>query len=90
MGTSRVFHNISPSTWLRIKASSEQERGTNYSGDHVGTAVTATPVGAIRIAYEYNATRETVEYTIIEKPRLVGEFLIWGRIEQTIFLCRAG
>jgi hypothetical protein len=88
MAASRVFHDISPPTWLRIKSMSEQGHGTSYSGSCAGTAVTATPVGAIRIAYSYDASRETVEYTIIERPRLVAEFLIWSRIEQTLAECR--
>jgi hypothetical protein len=84
MASSRTFRGIAPAAWLRVRESSASEYGTVYSDEHRGTATTVTPVGRIRVDYTYDAQQGVAEYTLIEKPLVLSETLIWDRIAATI------
>jgi len=89
MPASRSFQGITPESWLRIKASSKKQHGTVYADDDSGTAVTTTPVGPIVIQYRYDLAQQRIDYTIVNKPFLIGEAMIWNGIEETIAGCRS-
>jgi hypothetical protein len=90
MSSSRTFSGIAPAAWLRVRESSANEYGTVYSDVMQGTAITVTPVGRIRLNYTYDAHQGVAEYTLIEKPLILGETLIWDRIAATVARCING
>jgi|EP01037_Dinobryon_pediforme_P009390 hypothetical protein len=89
MSKTNSFHGITPSIWECVKTTSFEQHGTVYAppGAASGTATTDTIVGQVALTYAYDAASNTVNYTIIKKPFIVGESTIWEGIQDTVDGC---
>jgi hypothetical protein len=76
---------VSPNDWAALKAISNAQHGTVYSGDTKGTATTDTPgLGKTVVSYDYNPATETAVFKIVEKPASVPPEVIWFALGGTI------
>jgi hypothetical protein len=82
MAATRRFYSITESMWDCIKAASAREHGTVHTTGVRGSATTDTPAGQIIVAFDFDVSAQTIEYTIVKKPMFVGEKLIWDSIEK--------
>jgi hypothetical protein len=90
MSDPRVFNNVTPEAFGRIKNKSQQEHGTIYDpadGDR-GTATTKTWVGTVALGFAFDRAAKTLTYTLVSKPTLAPESKIWSGIESTVSSCR--
>jgi len=87
--TCKLFAGVTPATWECVKATSLKDHGTVYApaGAAKGTATTSTVVGTVELSFDYDATKDTVNYCIIKKPFLVSADQIWNGIQDTIHGC---
>lgn len=77
--------DISTKEWAALKASSQKQHGTVYSGDNSGTATTDTPgVGKTVVAYEYDPSAQSAKFTIKEKPSAVPAEVVWFALGASI------
>jgi hypothetical protein len=53
-----------------------------------GTATGKTPLGECVIEFVHDGTREELTLTLISKPWLLPESLLWSGFEQTLERCR--
>jgi hypothetical protein len=89
MAKTRSFGGVTPAIWECVKTTSFNEHGTVYAppGAAKGTATTSTPVGDVVLSFDYDASKDTVNYTITKKPFIVSDNTIWDGIQETIDGC---
>jgi hypothetical protein len=90
MATTNIYSGVSTAIWDCVKTTSFNDHGTVYApaGANKGTATTDVPlVGTIVLDFDYNASNDTVTYTIVKKPFLVSASQIWHGIQDTIDGC---
>ena len=70
MAKTRSFGGRNESTWECIKSTSQSQHGTSYepAGATEGKSVTSTAIGAVVLSFNFDQAKETVTYTIQEKP----------------------
>jgi hypothetical protein len=85
----KSFGGVTPAIWECVKATSLKDHGTVYAppGAAKGTATTKTLVGVVELSFDYDATKDTVNYCILKKPFLVSASQIWDGIQDTINGC---
>jgi hypothetical protein len=90
MSDPRVFNNVTPEAFGRIKNKSRQEHGTVYdpADGERGTATTKTWVGAVVVGFAFDRAAKTLTYTLVSKPMVAPESKIWSGIESTVSSCR--
>jgi len=77
--------DISSNDWAALKAMSQTQHGTVYSGDTSGTATTITPgLGKTAVSYDYNPSTQTAVFKIVEKPDAVPAEVIWFALGATV------
>ncbi len=89
MASSRTFHGVTATVFDCVKKASAKEHGTVYepSGAPKGTATTNTVVGTVKLGYDFDAEKEQITYTLLEKPFLAPESSIWSGISNSIGGC---
>lgn len=82
----RCFEGVSAAVWQQMQAWGEREHGTafEHADDTRGTATTPTPAGPVVLGFEFDADSERITYTILQKPLLAPNSLIWGGIAAAI------
>jgi hypothetical protein len=89
MTEQRTFERVTPEVWARIRKLGTDRYGTVYEppeGDQ-GRATTRTPIGDVVLAYDVDAARGTVTYTLERKPFLISASQIWSGLEAAIDRC---
>ena len=91
MAKQRVFGGVTESVWTCLKTSSEKEHGTIYAppGANQGTSTTKTVVGTVVLGFDFMPEKESIRYTIKQKPLLVPTGQIWSGIQEAIDDCQA-
>jgi hypothetical protein len=89
MAKTRSFGSVTAAVWSCVKSTSLSEHGTVYApeGSNVGTATTSTVVGQVVLGFNYDPVKDTVTYTIQQKPFIVSDDQIWNGIQDTIDHC---
>lgn len=90
--TRRSFEGVSAAVWERVKVTGRDEYGTIFeeTSPCSGKATTRTPVGMVVLEFEFDALAERITYTIVKRPTLALNSMIWSGIESTIDRCRRG
>jgi hypothetical protein len=91
--SSQTYPNVSQACWNCVQQSSMTQHGTVYDPPPPATqgiSTTVTPVGDVKLSFDYQAAAQTVVYTIISKPWIVTESEIWNGIIKSIHVCVGG
>ena len=94
MPKERSFAGVDEEIWDCLRETTTQEHGTVYSFDTAGdpTAGTATTkvavIGDIVLRFQLDTVKDTLNYTIQQKPLIVRDDQIWGGIQESIDHCR--
>ncbi len=89
MAKSRTFGGVTTAVWQCLKTTSEKEHGTVYApaGADQGTATTDSKIGTFVFSFDYNAQKDSVTYTVKQKPFFVTDGEIWNGIQEAIDHC---
>jgi hypothetical protein len=52
-----------------------------------GTSVSSTPVGELRMDYDYDESAQSVTYTLTHKPFVIPEGALWDGIAKSVKEC---
>lgn len=88
-----TYHGITPQVFQCVQTTSHQQHGTVYSppGANTGTATTKVSlIGTVVLSYTFDPTQQTLDYAIVDTPRVVPEGSIWSGIQSTITGCQKG
>jgi hypothetical protein len=91
MAKTRSFGGVTESVWACVKSTSEKAHGTKYDPPNAnrGTATTSTIVGDVVLGFDFDPAKETITYTIKQKPFLASDDQIWNGIQETIDECQS-
>ena len=91
MSNSRTFPGVTMETLSRIKGLGLTEYGVVYDPPDGprSTASSQTPFGECVVEFVHDGARAELTLTIIKKPSLVPEGMLWGGFMATIERCRS-
>jgi hypothetical protein len=87
---SRIFSGVTVEALSRIKELGRTEYSVIFDPPKGSrsTATSQTPFGECVVEFEYDITRAELTLTIVKKPWLVPESLLWSRFRETLERCR--
>jgi hypothetical protein len=94
MPKERSFAGVDQEAWDCLRTSTAREHGTVYTFDaadpSAGTATTKVAViGDIVLRFKFDDVKDTITYTIQQKPLIVGDDQIWNGIQESIDHCNS-
>ena len=92
MSDSRSFSDVTPEILSRMKELGRAEHGIVYDPPDgpVGTATSQTPLGECVIEFAHDAATAELTLTLVKKPWLLPEGMLWSGFIATLDRCRAG
>ena len=90
MSNSRIFSGVTEETLTRLKTLGR----TQYSvvvdppDGPRSSATSQTPFGECVVDFEHDTTRSELTLTLVKKPWLIPESLLWGSFLATLQRCR--
>ena len=92
MPDSRSFSDVTPEILSRMKELGRAEHGIVYDPPDgpVGTATSQTPLGECVIEFAHDAATDELTLTLVKKPWLLPEGVLWSGFIATLDRCRAG
>jgi hypothetical protein len=90
MSSSRTFSGISTEIVTRMKAFGRSQYGIVFDPPEGpnSTATGQTPLGECVIAFAHDSTRAELTLTLVKKPWLLPETLLWNGFQSTLERCR--
>ena len=90
MSTSRTFPNVSLETLSRIREVGRTEHGVIYDPPDGprSTASSRTPFGECVIQFDHDSARAELTVTIVKRPWLVPERMLWDGFARVLERCR--
>jgi hypothetical protein len=90
MPTSRTFSGISVQIVDRMKAYSRSQYGVVFDPPEGpnSTATSQTPLGECVIEFAHDVERAELTLTLVKKPWLLPEGLLWNGFLETLERCR--
>jgi hypothetical protein len=90
MASSRTFSNVSLETLSRIKEVGRTEHGVVYDPPDGprSTASSQTPFGECVTEFVHDGTRAELTVTIVKKPWLLPEGMLWDGFMRVLERCR--
>ena len=91
MPDSRSFSDVTPEILSRMKELGRAEHGIVYDPPDgpVGTATSQTPLGECVIEFAHDAATAELTLTLVKKPWLLPEGMLWSGFIATLDRCRA-
>ena len=90
MPDSRSFSDVTPEILSRMKELGRAEHGIVYDPPDgpVGTATSQTPLGECVIEFAHDAATAELTLTLVKKPWLLPEGMLWSGFIATLDRCR--
>jgi len=90
MSDSRAFPGVTPAILGRMKELGRAEYGIVYDPPDgpVGTATSQTPLGECVIEFAHDAAKSELTLTLVKKPWLLPEDVLWSGFIATLDHCR--
>jgi hypothetical protein len=90
MSNSRTFSDVTVNVLSRIKELGRAEYGVVYDPPDGprSNATSQTPLGECVVAFVHDSVRAEVTLTIVKKPWLIPESLLWNGFLETLERCR--
>lgn len=90
MADKKIFDDVSPEVWEKVKAVARDRFGTVFSPEasSCGTATTATPIGQVVLEYDHDPDARQITYTLRKKPMLILSGQVWSGLAETIEQCK--
>jgi hypothetical protein len=91
MASTRVFSRVTAEILHRMKEFGRAEYGIAYDPPEgpISTATSQTPLGECVIEFVHDATKAELTLTLVKKPWLLPEGLLWNGFSQTLERCRS-
>lgn len=86
----RVFTGVAPGLVDRLKALGQAEHGVVFDPPDTPacTATTRTPLGECVVAFAYDRDRAELTLTLVRKPLLLPEAMLWDGFGAALERCR--
>ena len=81
-----VFQNVDQKTWECMKADSERVHRTIYTSEYPEPGRSTT--GLYVLDYKFDASKNTVEYTIVNSGGILTPSTFWNGIHGSIAACK--
>jgi hypothetical protein len=90
MSTSRTFTGVTPEILSRMKEMGRDEYNIVYDPPDgpVSTATSQTPLGECVIEFAHDPTKAELTLTLVKKPWLLPEGVLWSGFVATLERCR--
>ena len=90
MPSTRIFSDVTPEILNRMKEFGHAEYGVVYDPPEgsVCTATSQTPRGECVIEFVHDAAKAELTLTLVKKPWLLPEGLLWNGFTETLERCR--
>jgi hypothetical protein len=90
MSSSRTFPGVTPEILGRMKELGRAEYGIVYDSPDglVSTATSQTPLGECVIEFAHDAAKAELTLTLVKKPWLLPEGVLWSGFIATLDRCR--
>jgi hypothetical protein len=90
MSNSRTFPGVTPEILSRMKELGRAEYNIVYDPPDgaVGTATSQTPLGECVIEFAHDPTKTELTLTLVTKPWLLPEGVLWSGFVATLDRCR--
>jgi hypothetical protein len=87
---SRIFSGVTVEALSRVKELGRTEYSVNFDPPEGSrsTATSQTPFGECVVEFEYDIARAELTLTIVKKPWLLPESLLWSGFRATLERCR--
>jgi len=92
MSSSTTFSSIPAEIVIRMKEFGHSRYGIVFDPPEgpSGTATAQTPLGECVIEFVHDSAREELTLTLVRKPWLLPESLLWSGFQRTLERCREG
>jgi hypothetical protein len=90
MPNTRTFSGVTVEILTRMKEFGRAEYGIVYDPPErpVSTATSQTPLGECVIEFAHDAEKAELTLTLVKKPWLLPEGLLWNGFSETLERCR--
>jgi hypothetical protein len=90
MSDSRTFSGVTAEVLSRMKQLGRAEYGIVYDPPEgsISTATSQTPLGECVIEFAHDAAKAELTLTLVKKPWLLPESVLWNGFTQTLERCR--
>ena len=90
MPSSRTFSGVTVEILTHMREFSRAQYGTVYDPPEgpVSTATSQTPLGECVIDFAHDAAKAELTLTLVKKPWLLPEGLLWNGFSETLERCR--
>ena len=90
MSNSRIFSEVTDETLTRLKTVGRTQYSVVFDPPDGprSSAISQTPFGECVVEFEYDMTRAQLTLTLVKKPWLVPESLLWSSFLATLERCR--
>jgi len=90
MPSTRIFSDVTIEILGRMKAFGRVEYGIVYDPAEgpVSTATSRTPLGECVVEFAHDAAKAELTLTLVKKPWLLPESLLWNGFSETLDRCR--
>jgi hypothetical protein len=90
MSNSRIFSEVTEETLTRLKILGRTQYSVVFDPPDGprSSAISQTPFGECVVEFEYDMTRAELTLTLVKKPWLVPESLLWSSFLVTLERCR--
>ena len=90
MPSSRIFSGVTVEVLTRMKEFGRAEYDIVYDPPEgpVSTATSQTPLGECIIEFAHDAAKAELTLTLVKKPWLLPEELLWNGFSETLERCR--
>ena len=90
MSSSRTFSGVTVDILTRMKEFGRAQYNIVYDPPEgpVSTATSQTPLGECVIEFAHDAARAELTLTLVKKPWLLPEGLLWSGFSETLERCR--
>jgi hypothetical protein len=90
MPSSRTFSGVTVEILTRMKEVGRAEYSIAYDPPEgpVSTATSQTPLGECVIEFAHDAAKAELTLTLVKKPWLLPEGLLWNGFSETLERCR--
>lgn len=90
MPNTRTFSGVTTELLSRMKDYGRAEYGIVYDPPEgaVSTAISQTPLGECVIEFVHDAAKAELTLTVVKKPWLLPEGLLWSGFSNTLERCR--
>jgi len=92
MSNSRTFSGVTDEILDRMKALGRAEYDIVYDPPEgpVSTATSQTPLGECVIEFVHDPAKAELTLTLVKKPWLLPESVLWNGFSETLDRCRGG